>query len=217
MPPLFEIASGAARCDQHRTVVFAYDVRCSRRSFRVRRALQTVQTAAQYSVFETWLTPTERRDLLAELTSHMEMNEDRLAVWSPCKQTRVEVRKAKARSNTVRVVSRASITRCGDSVLAESWAGCGNSIVCYDIRDVDRLRAVAAAVASVTVAVQRSVYWLRAGWKDTNAIIRKLGELLDDDDSLWIYPLAHAGDLWRIQPSVSAMLPIGTEQRFDKR
>ena len=193
---------GPAVPDQ-RAWVFSYDVACPKRARRVRQTLAAWQTAAQYSVFEAWLTASQRNDVLAELVSLCDPDEDRLATWSPRRGQCVELAAA---GLLVRGVGGAT---AGSQVLADVLCS-GNLMVCYDIRDEDRLRRISATVGRRTVAVQRSVYWLRGGLPVARGLLESLLSLRGEGDSIRAYPLAHAGDLWRVQTQASSLLPMMT-------
>ena len=50
----------------------AYDITCDRLRAAALRCIRVYATGGQKSVHEVWLTPTERRDLLADVTQCLE-------------------------------------------------------------------------------------------------------------------------------------------------
>ena len=73
--------SGLANSSQ--LVVLSYDITCKKRSRKVRRVLESVHHAKQYSVFEVMLCEGELRGVLAEISTYCDLSEDLLAVWRP--------------------------------------------------------------------------------------------------------------------------------------
>ena len=188
---------------ERQVCVFAYDIACPKRARRVRRSLACHITGGQYSVIETFLRPSERYDLLAELISQMDLGQDVLATWAPQRGQRVQ---CSGPSLVTKNICDAAVV---NTALSQTL-GSGNLMLCYDIRDEERLRAVAALVAAHCVYVQRSVYWLRGGFECASALLLALARLLAPDDWVWAYPLSHAGDLWRWQAAASSLLPCTT-------
>lgn len=188
---------------ERQVCVFAYDIACPKRARRVRRSLACHVMGGQYSVIETFLRPSERSDLLAELISQMDLEQDVLATWAPRRGQRVQCSGHKLIASTISGVP-------GVNTELSQTLGSGNLMLCYDIRDEERLRAVAALVAAHCVYVQRSVYWLRGSFKQASALLIALVRLITPDDWVWAYPLSHAGDLWRWQAAASSLLPCTT-------
>jgi CRISPR/Cas system-associated endoribonuclease Cas2 len=186
-----------------RLTVFAYDIGSARRARRVRRLLDPLRQAKQYSVYETMLNRGEFRGLLAELTECCDLATDRLAVWWPRRALRLEWRDASLRP----------VALDGASVPGRAGAvpEGGNFIVCYDISDPDALAAAAALIGAEGAMVQRSVYWLRVPGRRLVAVLRRAGGRLGGDDRLWAYPLRGADELWRIGTERSSLLPVAAD------
>jgi len=151
------------------------------------------------------LNPAQRNDLLAELISMCDPEQDALATWAPRRGQCIEVVSGKLR---VRLAAQGHSTMKGNFSANQILAGAGNYLLCYDIRDEDRLRAVAASIHPMGAAIQRSVYWLRQSLSDMNHLLNQLCRLTAEDDVTWVYPLAHAQDLWRVQTQPSSLLPV---------
>ncbi|WP_295457061.1 CRISPR-associated endonuclease Cas1 [uncultured Thiodictyon sp.] len=66
-----------------RLVVLAYDIGCPRRARGIRRVLDSLHHAKQYSVFEAMLGDAECRGVLAEISACCDFSSDLLAVWWP--------------------------------------------------------------------------------------------------------------------------------------
>jgi CRISPR/Cas system-associated endoribonuclease Cas2 len=182
--------------------VFAYDMADERRARRVRKLLQSVHHAAQYSVFEALLGEAEFRGLLAELTALCDLNEDLLAVWWPRHGQRLEWRRESIRMRS------SGKEETSDPDIAKAARGAGNYLFCYDVSDEEALLEVAAQVAPEGAMVQRSVYWLRTSAKRLLGVLKRCGSHVAESDRLWVYPLQRAGDLWRVSAGRSAVLPI---------
>lgn len=191
---LLDIADPAGR---PRMTVFSYDIACPRRSARMRRILEPLQMAKQYSVIETMLSVREFQGILAEVTLAVDLRRDRLCVWWP--------------RNGSRIVHHRR-NRSANSALPKS----GNYIVCYDVSDPRALQRVGGIVARETVMLQRSVYWLRGPAAVLGDIFACCDpHLTGEHDRLWAYPLAGADDLWQIGPSVISALPIARHRWAD--
>lgn len=197
---IYAIAGGRSA----RLVVFAYDIGCPRRARAVRRLLDAVHHAKQYSVFEAMLGQGEFRGLLAEVSSCCEFPSDRLAVWWPLEGLRLLWRKN-------RLVAEARHgAPCGRPVALPPYIG--NFILCYDISDAQALQAVAREVAAEAAMVQRSVYWLREGVAQLSTLLGRCAPFLADGDRLWAYPLRGSRDLWYIGSPGTSILPIATHR-----
>ena len=189
-----------------RSWVFAYDMACPRRARRLRAALASRQVRSQYSVFELHMNAAEHRDLLAEMISHCDLDADALACWAPRRGLQLAWLEGRLR---VRDASGMGVRQSTSEVLQA-----GNALVCYDIRDPDRLRRVAAVLAPWAYGVQRSVYWMRAQSEVIASVLRRMAQHCHSADALWAYPLAHAGDLWRLQSHSPSLLPCGGAPRW---
>ena len=210
MALLFRLGQTVARVDQARGVVFAYDMASPKRARRVRACLQAEQAATQYSVFETWLSRGDRAGLISELVSECDADADSLAVWAPRLSQKVVLNLRDGHTPRLLVAGVGHSKAATDADPATVWAGCACGVLCYDIKDEDRLRKVRASVVPVAAAVQRSVYAVRMGWEVLSTLLRSIGEVAAPGDQVWVYPLAHAGDLWRVQSMPSSLLPVGT-------
>jgi CRISPR-associated endonuclease Cas2 len=189
-----------------RHIVFAYDIASARRARRVRRTLEPLRRAKQYSVFETVLHAGEFRGVLAELIELCRLPEDKLAVWWPRGSIRLEWQAGGMRP----ILCAPAPGRPSSSPRA--CESCGNFVVCYDVRDPARLEKAAACIAAEGAMVQRSIYWLRAPYLRLEAIMRRCGSHLTNDDLLWAYPLCGADQLWRVGPEQSAILPVTADR-----
>ncbi len=61
----------------------AYDVRCPRRLARTLEVVKSWSTGGQRSVHECWLTPAERRELVAHCLAVVDRRRDRLLLVRP--------------------------------------------------------------------------------------------------------------------------------------
>ncbi len=195
-------ASPGPRHDVHapRIRTFAYDVGSTRRAYRVRRALRGWQVAGQYSVVDTYLGTRDRDGLLTELVGLLDAGIDSLALWQPYEQRRYELQ----RPNADNECSSDPALRVHD------FPPVGNWVFAYDVRAASRLRAVHRIVSASTFALQRSVYWLRSSRGEAALLASQLLQIVDrKEDSLWIYPLRHPGDLWIVVGREPPVLPAG--------
>ncbi|MFB1488760.1 MULTISPECIES: hypothetical protein [unclassified Thiocapsa] len=186
-----------------RLMVVAYDIGSPSRARAVRRVLDAVNHAKQYSVYETLLGPGELRRLLNEVSACCDPSVDRLAAWWPLDGLRLVWGKAglqaEAQSGGV----------CGTPERLR--ANIGNFMVCYDISDTAALRAVGAEVAAECAMVQRSVYWLRAPATRLAALLKRCSIHLETSDRLWAYPLGASRALWRMDEHAAPwLIPIAT-------
>ena len=187
-----------------RLAVLSYDIACPRRAYRVRKVLNPLHHAKQYSVFEAMLGEGQWRGLLAELSACCDFGADRLAVWWPLDGERLEWRQGR-----LTVTARAGAPRREPAALRPNL---GNFVVCYDVSDPAALRAVADAVAPEGAMVQRSVYWLRLPTRQVAAVLRRCAPHLAEGDRLWAYPLAGCSDLWHVGSPAPSILPIATHR-----
>ncbi|MCC6135182.1 MAG: hypothetical protein LM550_10805 [Candidatus Contendobacter sp.] len=187
-----------------RLVVLSYDISCPRRSRRVRRVLDAVHHAKQYSVFEALLSDGEFRSVLAEISACCDFSKDLLATWWPLDGLRLGWQ-----NGQLTVIAHAG-QQCRET--ATLRPNIGNFIICYDISDTAALRAVASEVAAETAMVQRSVYWLRAPKAQLSALFERCASHLTEGDCLWAYPLASCQALSRAGTQVSSILPIATHR-----
>jgi CRISPR/Cas system-associated endoribonuclease Cas2 len=185
-----------------RLAVLAYDIACPRRAYQVRKALNPLHHAKQYSVFEAMLGEGLLRGLLAELSACCDFSADRLAVWWPREGLRLEWQRGRL------VVTARAGAPCREPVSLRP--NLGNFVVCYDVSDPAALRAVAAEVAAEGAMIQRSVYWLRLPARELSAVLGRCAPHLAADDRLWAYPLGGSGDLWHLGAPETAILPIST-------
>ena len=187
-----------------RLAVLAYDIACPRRAYRVRKVLNPLHHAKQYSVYEAMLGAGYLRGLLAELSACCDFGADRLAVWWPLDGVRLEWQRGRL------VVTARAGAPCREP--AALRPNVGNFVVCYDVSDPAALRAVAAAVAAEGAMVQRSVYWLRLPARQLAAVVGRCAPHLAADDRLWAYPLGGCGDLWQVGAPPPSILPIATHR-----
>lgn len=187
---LIPIAGAQASARLH---VFAYDIASPRRARRARGILEPLQHARQKSVFEVVASTGAGRGILAELAAVCEPAEDSLAVWFPAPAGRLQW------------MGDRFIGHDGTSRAARG----GNFVVCYDIADPLRLRAVSRLCGESSLMVQRSVYWWRC---DAAVLSRALATsracFHEHEDRLWAYPLANADALWRVRAGRASVLPL---------
>lgn len=203
---LFGVTRWAGAMRQPHLSVVAYDIACSRRAYRVRHVLAGLRCTGQYSVFELRMTVPQLRDLVAELTTLCDLGEDRLASWRPMEE-RVHV--LDGHGNLLCRIGAGSECESSDRHGALLPAG-GNYMVCYDIGDPDALIEIGRRVAARAAAVQRSVYWLRGSVEEVRDLVSHCASFVAAGDRFWIYPLASAAHLWRVQDRESCMLPVAT-------
>lgn len=72
-----------------RLYLAAYDIRCPQRLHAALRVLKGYASGGQKSVFECFLTPRERRELLAEVREVIEPSEDRFLLLPLAGERRV--------------------------------------------------------------------------------------------------------------------------------
>lgn len=187
-----------------RLVAIAYDISCQRRARRIRRVLDSVHHAKQYSVYEAILTNGDFKGLLAELSIICDFEQDSLASWWPLDGLRLHYEK-----NQLMVCANFG-QPCNE--IADLPKNIGNFILCYDISDPDSLNAIAGKIAPETTAIQRSVYWLRGSTQRVTTLLQYCTAHLDEGDRLWAYPLRGVHELWHIGTSEQAILPISTHR-----
>lgn len=186
-----------------RLMAVAYDIGSPSRARAVRRVLDAVIHAKQYSVYETLLGPGETRRLLNEVSACCDPRLDLLAAWWPLGGLRLVWGKG------------------GLQIEAQAGGACikparlrvniGNFMLCYDISDTAALRAVGAEVAAECAMVQRSVYWLRAPAPRLAALLERCSIHLETRDRLWAYPLGASRALWRMgEQAAPSLIPIAT-------
>ena len=73
-----QVDFGTSRYRSGHPYVFAYDISCPRRYRKVFRCLRYWRSDGQYSVHETWLSPSELHELSVELTALIDTEEDKL-------------------------------------------------------------------------------------------------------------------------------------------
>lgn len=186
-----------------RLVVLAYDIGSPRRARAVRRVLDAVNHAKQYSVYETLLGRGELRRVLAEVSACCDPASDRLAAWWPLDGLRL------AWGKTGLQVEAQSGGECVKP--AQLRSNIGNFMLCYDISDATALRAVNAEVAAESAMVQRSVYWLRAPATRLAALLKRCDTHLEPNDRLWAYPLGASRALWQMgEEHAPSLIPITT-------
>jgi len=188
-----------------RLAVMSYDICHPRRARRVRRLLEAVHHAKQYSVFEVRLPVGVLHGLLAEASALCNLDEDRLALWWPRDgqrfvwQPNTKAPQALAAGGT-RVASEIACL-----------GGSSNFVVCYDISDPGALQRVGGRIAARGVLLQRSVYWLRLPATRLGHLLAGCAALLQEEDRLWAYPLRNAGALWQVgEQDAAPLLPIAT-------
>lgn len=187
-----------------RLVVLAYDISCPRRARHVRRVLDSLQHAKQYSVYEAMLGDGEFRGVLAGIAMNCDFSSDLLAAWWPLDGLRLHWRQDRLLVN-----ARNGEPRREPATLPSTI---GNFVVCYDISDPDALDAVAAEVAVEAAMVQRSVYWLRAPAARLSALLARCAPHLAEGDRLWAYPLRGSHELWHVGTAINSILPIATHR-----
>jgi CRISPR/Cas system-associated endoribonuclease Cas2 len=186
-----------------RLMVVAYDIGSPRRARKVRRVLDAVNHAKQYSVYETVLGPGELRRVLTEVRACCDPQSDRLAVWWPVGGARLVWSQNGLQSE--------ALAGGNGGRPAHLSANIGNFMLCFDISDAAALRAVSAEIAAETAMVQRSVYWLRAPVAYLTALLKRCSALLETGDRLWAYPLGASRALWRMgEDTAPSLLPIST-------
>lgn len=197
---LFMLITIAGTAPSRLTVV-SYDIGSPKRARAVRRVLDAVNHAKQYSVYETLLGRGELRRLLAEVRACCDPQTDRLAVWWPADGLRLVWGEHGLQAEAGGV--------CGQP--AQLRPNIGNFVLCYDISDAAALRAVGAEVAPECAMVQRSVYWLRASAAHLAALLKRCAAHLEADDRLWAYPLGASRALWRQgEEAAPSLIPITT-------
>lgn len=184
-----------------RLTVVAYDIGSPSRARRVRRVLDAVNHAKQYSVYETRLGHGELQRLLAEVSACCDPQADRLAAWWPVDGLRLVWSQHGLQAQAGDVCEKPAQLR----------SNIGNFILCYDVSNAAALRAVAAEVAAESAMVQRSVYWLRASATRLAALLKRCTTYLETGDRLWAYPLGASRALWRMDEATApSSLPIAT-------
>ena len=201
-----------------RLAVFAYDLGDPRRARRARRVLQALKSAAQYSVFELWLSEGRARGVLAELAHACNLGEDRLALWWPAQGRSWRLSRAQLLPAVSALPALTELGRLGATPLDhDALNGNFNFMLSYDVHDPRALQRLGRAVAPVAVQVQRSVYWLRMPSSELRALLHRWSRLLGDEDRLWVHPLRRAADLWRIDAAdlarPSCLLPVRADNR----
>ena len=99
----------------------------------------------------------------------------------------------------------------GGRASRHQWPTVGHWVVCWDVRCRSRLQRLQRAAAARMVALQRSVYWLRADAGATALLATTLMRHLDPtDDALWFYPLASAAHLSIVVGAALPVLPVAS-------
>lgn len=194
------------RIDPHnqsaRLAVIAYDITCPKRARQVRKLLDTLHHAKQYSVYELLYKKPLISGVLAELDVLMDLAQDRLAIWWPWEGLRLVYQEKQLMISA----------RCGQQCLeiAKLPQNIGNFIVCYDISDPEALASVAAEIAPEAMMIQRSVYWVRLPVARFIVLMHRCMSNLDKNDRLWAYPLRGSHALWQVGTTNTSVLPIAT-------
>lgn len=190
-----------------RLAVIAYDIASPKRARQVRKVLDALHHAKQYSVYEVLYKAAMITGVLAELDALMAFPQDRLAVWWPWEGLRLVY------SGRQLMVE----ARCGEicEEAANLPQNMGNFIVCYDISEPDALVAVAAEIAPEAAMVQRSVYWVRMPTGKLTTLLHRCARHLGKNDRLWAYPLRGSQALWHVGATDTSLLPIST-YRWEK-
>lgn len=187
-----------------RLMVIAYDIPSPKRARAVRRLLDAVNHAKQYSVYETRLGPGQLRRLLNDVHACCDPSADQLAAWWPVDSARLIWGHNGLQIDT--------LTRNASPQPPNLHTNIGNFILCYDIRRAATLRTVSAEIAAECAMLQRSVYWLRASVTQLQTLLKRCAALLDNTDCLWAYPLGASRALWRMNSDdfTPSLLPIST-------
>ena len=187
-----------------RLMVVAYDIPSPKRARAVRRLLDAVNHAKQYSVYETRLGPGQLRRLLNDVRDCCDPSADRLAAWWPVDGQRLIWGQHGLQADTQ--------TSDTPHQPPTPRTNIGNFILCYDISDAAALRTVNAEIAAECAMLQRSVYWLRASAAQLSALLKRCTAALDTGDRLWAYPLGASRALWRMNNDdfTPSLLPIST-------
>lgn len=183
-----------------RVAIISYDVRCPKRSRRVRQALDPWRFTKQYSVYELNLTPADLRTLLTEVRDACDLSTDSLLTWQPADGMRLIWNHGRL------MISARGGDNCWQTLPPRT--ALGNFVICYDISDPKTLRAVGNEVAAEAAMLQRSVYWLRASLSTLSALFARCAQRLAATDRLWAYPLRGHHDLSALSTTASSLLPI---------
>lgn len=172
--------------------VIAYDIQEPRRAARVRRLLRRWAVGdGQYSVFELQLAGADLYSLIDAVHARLDARADKLALWQPARQLAWRLDANSAAAEFAR------------------WPAYRQWVLAYDIREASRLAHVQRAVASHSVAVQRSVYVLHGPVAQARNLTKSVTAMMRDDDRLAVWPLLSAAHLWMAQAAPTDCVAIG--------
>ena len=182
--------------------VFAYDICSDERRREVLRCLKRWRVDGQYSVHETWLRPFQMRDLAVELMDLIDREVDSLLLC------RLDQRKSAPVYKLLLKQSGSPLLGKPVAVPVPKQLPKGSYVVCYDVRERRRLQRIQRLTAKYSIYLQRSVYLFRGEGSELVALLKRVREVIDKDDDLRVYNLAHIWDMWFLsldKPAIAEM------------
>ena len=182
--------------------VFAYDICSDERRREVLKCLKRWRVDGQYSVHETWLRPFQMRDLAVELTDLIDRKADSLLLC------RLDQRKSAPVYKMLLKQSASPLLGKPVPVPVPEQLPKGSYVVCYDIRDRKRLQRIQRLTAKHSIYLQRSVYLFRGEGSSLIALLNRVKQVIEPDDDLRVYNLAHIRDMWFLsldKPAIAEM------------
>jgi CRISPR-associated protein Cas2 len=182
--------------------VFAYDICDDERRRQVLKCLKRWRVDGQYSVHETWLRTFQMHDLAVELTDLIDRKADSLFVC------RLDQHKSEPVYQLLLKQSVSPLLGKPVPVPVPEQLPRGSYVVCYDIRERRRLQKIQRLTARHSIYLQRSVYLFRGKGGELIALLKRVRRVIDQDDDLRVYNLAHIRDMWFLsldKPAIAEM------------
>jgi len=182
--------------------VFAYDICDDERRREVLRCLKRWRVDGQYSVHETWLRTFQMHDLAVELVDLIDRKVDSLLVCRLDQRKSAPVYQLQVKQTLSPLLGKPLPVPVPEQLPRGSY------VVCYDIRERKRLQRIQRLTARHSVYLQRSVYLFRGEGGELVALLRKVREVIEPNDDLRVYNLAHIRDMWFLsfdKPAIAEM------------
>lgn len=171
--------------------VFAYDIACKRRWRRVFQCLRRWRVDGQLSVHETWLYPSQARELSSELLDLIDRKQDKLLVCRLDRRGQGPIYQVSKGKRYAPLAGAPKHTPLPD-VLHDGWY-----LLVYDITDNARLQRIQRLTVKQSMQIQRSVYLFHGAGNKLSGLIGSVAEhLRQQQDDLRLYALSGAQDIW---------------------
>jgi len=191
--------------------VFAYDICSDERRRQVFKCLKRWRVDGQYSVHETWLRPFQMHDLAVELADLIDRKADSLLVC------RLDQRKSEPIYQMLLKQGASPLLGKPLPVPIPEQLPRGSYVVCYDIRERKRLQRIQRLTAKHSIYLQRSVYLFRGEGRELIALLKRVRQVIERDDDLRVYNLAHIRDMWFLSLDKPAIAEMNLSQEVAAR